>query len=119
MDSARFTRRARLCAKADFRQVFAQSVKSADSWFTVLARPNALGFPRLGMAVSRKAARSAVIRSRIKRVIRESFRQRQQALGGLDIVVIARPDLQAQGNPALFAALQRHWTRLLRQCAAS
>lgn len=119
MSSARFPRRARLSAKVDFRQVFARPFKSGDSFFTVLARPNALGFPRLGMAISRKAARSAVIRNRIKRVIRESFRHCQPALDGLDIVVIARPKLETQDNPALFASLRRHWTRLLRQCAAS
>ena len=41
---------------------------------TVLATPNQLQHPRLGLAISRKVARSAVGRNRIKRVVRESYR---------------------------------------------
>ena len=117
MDSARFSRRARLSSKADFRNVFARPVKSGDPYFTVLARPNTMGFPRLGLAISRKSAPSAVVRNRIKRIIRESFRQRQRALGGLDLVVIGQPKVGAQANGVLFTSLQRHWGRLKRRCA--
>jgi len=117
VDSARFSRRARLSSKADFRNVFAQPVKSGDPYFTVLARPNTLGFPRLGLAISRKSAPSAVVRNRIKRIIRESFRHHQPALGGLDLVVIGQPKVGTQANEVLFTSLQRHWGRLRRRCA--
>ena len=117
MDSARFSRRARLSNKADFSHVFAQPVKSGDPYFTVLARPNSLGFPRLGLAISRKSAPSAVVRNRIKRIIRESFRYHQHALGGLDLVVIGQPKIGTQANAVLFTSLQRHWDRLRRRCA--
>jgi ribonuclease P protein component len=119
VNSARFTRRARLSSKADFRKVFAQPVKSGDSCFTVLARPNTLGFARLGLAISRKSAQSAVVRNRIKRVIRESFRHHQGELGSLDIVVIGQRQLGKHGNAVLFASLQRHWARLIQRCALS
>lgn len=119
MGSARFTRRARLANQTDFAYVFAEPVKSSDLCFTVLARSNTLGFPRLGLAVSRKAAKSAVARNRIKRVIRESFRHHQPVLGGIDIVVIGRANLAKQPNAALFASLERHWARLARACVTS
>jgi ribonuclease P protein component len=119
VNSARFARRARLSNKADFRKVFARPVKSGDPYFTVLARSNTLGFPRLGLAISRKSAPSAVVRNRIKRVIRESFRHHQHALGSLDIVVIGQPQLGVHSNAVLFACLQRHWARLIQRCATS
>ena len=113
MKNARLLRRARLSNKADYRNVFAQAEASRDAFFTVLARPNQLAFPRLGLAISRKAAKSAVARNRIKRIVRNSFRQRQQDLRGIDIVVIGRIGLETCSNARLFDSLDKHWARLI------
>ncbi len=116
---ARFPRCARLTGQQAFARVFARPVKSSDRCFTVLAHPNALAYPRLGLAVSRKVSKSAVMRNRIKRVIRESFRHHQDSLRGLDCVVLARAAAAQQDNAVLAAALQRHWRRLVSTCAPS
>ena len=118
-DGARFPRRARLTGRNAFAHVFAQPVKSSDRYFTVLARPNPLGYPRLGLAISRKVAKSAVVRNRLKRIARESFRHQQAWLGGLDCVVMGRTGLTAADNAVLFASLERHWCRLAQSCAPS
>ncbi|MFO1422986.1 MAG: ribonuclease P protein component [Candidatus Competibacteraceae bacterium] len=118
-DGARFPRRARLTGRNAFAHVFAQPVKSGDRYFTVLARPNALAYPRLGLAVSRKVAKSAVARNRIKRIARDSFRHHQAWLGGLDCVVMGRVGLTEPDNAVLFASLRRHWRRLAQSCAPS
>ena len=118
-DGARFPRRARLTGRNAFAHVFAQPVKSSDRYFTVLARPNPLGYPRLGLAISRKVAKSAAARNRLKRIARESFRHHQLWLGGLDCVVMGRAGLTEPDNAVLFAALQRHWRRLAQSCAPS
>ncbi|MCP5421222.1 MAG: ribonuclease P protein component [Gammaproteobacteria bacterium] len=112
MMSASFGRRARLTHKADYQHVFAQSNRSGDRYFTVLARRNELGYPRLGLAVSRKVAKSAVIRNRVKRIVRESFRHAQEQLNSFDVVVIGRPQTGTCSNEALFASLRQHWARL-------
>jgi ribonuclease P protein component len=117
--NARFEQRARLSTKADFQNVFAQPVKSGDPYLTVLARRNKLGFPRLGLAISRKSAKTAVARNRIKRVIRESFRHHQHELGGADYVVIGRASLSGYGNAIFNDSLKRHWVRLAKRCANS
>ena len=44
---------------------------------------------RLGLIVSKKVGK-AVVRNRVKRSLRESFRLQKSAYAGLDIVVIAR-----------------------------
>ena len=117
---ASFPRRVRLTGRNAFAGVFAQPVKSGDRYFTVLARANALSHPRLGLAISRKVARSAVVRNRIKRVVRESFRRHQPQIGGFDCVVMGRPGITAlQDNAVLSAALHRHWQKLVRLCGPS
>ena len=117
VSDARFRRQARLNNKADFRRVFEQPEKSADDCFSVLGRSNQLGFPRLGLAISRKSSKSAVVRNSIRRVIRESFRHHQQKLGGIDVVVIGRKNLKGRGNATLLDSLRKHWLRLVRRCA--
>jgi ribonuclease P protein component len=91
----------------------------SNRWLTVLATPNQLQHPRLGLAISRKVARTAVARNRIKRVIRESYRHWQQRLGVLDIVVLGRSGIAGRSKRDLNAAVEKLWIELIKQCAGS
>jgi ribonuclease P protein component len=83
--------------------------------FQVTACHNALGFPRLGLAVAARAVGNAVARNRIRRLVREAFRHRQQDLPALDLVVAARPRARTASNADLRADLER----LLLQIASA
>jgi len=88
---------------------------SRDGLFRVLSRPNGLSYSRLGLAVSRRVCREAAGRNRLKRVVRESFREHQCQLSGAaaqDIVVLPTPLAATISNPALFASLHKHWRQL-------
>jgi ribonuclease P protein component len=85
----------------------------------VLARPNAEGPARLGLAIARKCARRAVDRNRLKRLVRESFRSQGLSLWGLDLVVMCRRDGVAAENAQLLASLASHWARIRKQLCAS
>lgn len=105
----------RLLTATDYKRVFEQPVRSADRYFTVLARPASSVQPaRLGLAVAKKHVKRAVDRNRLKRLIRESFRQHQQHLTGLDLVVLIKPGVQLAPNRDLLSALAKHWRRLER-----
>ena len=85
-----FPRASRLTDKPQFDAVHRQGQRSSDALFMVITRPNEAGRARLGLAVGVKAAGNAVQRNRIKRLVRESFRHRQQDLPPVDLVVNAR-----------------------------
>ena len=85
----------------------------------MLANSNSIDQPRLGLAISRKVARNAVARNRIKRVIRESFRHWQTRLDTLDIVILGRAGVSTQPNHVLNAAVEKLWTQLIEKCAGS
>ena len=89
---------------------------SSDHCFKILARLNTEHHSRLGMAVSRQVDRRAAGRNRIKRIIRESFRNwaGSRALH-LDIVVLPRRESATICNSRLNDSLTRHWSRLERQ----
>jgi len=106
----------RLGTPADFKKVFANPVKSTDRYFTVLATPNHLSYPRLGLAIAKKTIRKAVARNRIKRTARESFRLQRQTIANIDFVVLARGDAADAPILILRKSLEKHWLKLVERC---
>ena len=86
-------RDARLVHKADFDRVFADNQRARTSYVMVMARPNQAGYPRLGMVIAKRLLARSVDRNRVKRCVRESFRQVLPELPACDFVVrlIAKP----------------------------
>ena len=91
--------------------MFEKATRSRDKLFTVLCRHNDGRAARLGLAISKKHCRMATARNRIKRIIRESFREHQAELAGLDIVVMNQPAASAAANAEMFRSLAQHWRR--------
>jgi ribonuclease P protein component len=93
---------------SEFAAVYEARTRESRGPLTVYALPNALGFPRLGMSVSRKVG-TAVRRNRIRRLVRESFRLLQHDLPqGYDLVVVVRPH-----EPLILAEYQKLLTGML------
>jgi len=89
-------KRSRLTRSSDFQRVYRQGSSTA-SRFLVLhyfAQPAGPAVePRLGLSVSKKLG-GAVVRNRVKRLLRETFRECAERLpGNYDYVLIARPQL--------------------------
>jgi len=97
----RFPKRNRLLTAGQFRAVMQDARKWKGPGFTLMVRKNGLDHPRIGFAVSRKCARNAVVRNRIKRVVRECFRTEGRCLGGVDIVFVGYHGLGERNNAEL------------------
>ena len=67
-------------------------------------RPNGLAFARIAQVLPKKMAKRAVDRSRLRRLIRESFRLRQAAWSGYDCVFRLREAFERDRDYARLAA---------------
>ena len=105
----------RLAHSYEFDAVFDQNKARVNSTsLLLLAKPNTLGFNRLGMIVSKKSIPKSVNRSKVKRRIRETFRKAVSvSITGWDIVVVTRPKINSQRD--LTGYLQDSFTALAEQ----
>ena len=86
--SASFPRSHRLLNADEFTAVLRHSdVNKSAGPLRIRARKNRMRDARLGLVVGKKGNRTAVRRNRIKRLVRDLFRQQSRTLGGYDIVV--------------------------------
>jgi ribonuclease P protein component len=79
--TARYPRSARVRVRAEFDTVFARGHRAATPMLALHYLPDDRP-ARLGFAVSRKVDTRAVIRNRIKRVLRDYFRRHRATLAG-------------------------------------
>ena len=111
--NARFPRSARVRARADFDRIFEHGRRQATPRLAL--HWHAVDTPaRLGLAVSRKVDPHAVGRNRIKRILRDVFRQHREQLAAGDYVVVAR----VAARDATHEQLERHFLDLLRRLGA-
>ena len=86
-----FPRSHRLAHAREFAAVYNARCRKNQGPLVVHGRPNGLGHSRLGLSVSKRVG-SAVVRNRVKRLVREAFRRMGGDFPtGYDLVVAVRP----------------------------
>ena len=109
-----FRKSSRLLNSHDFKCVFEDAVyKVSHRHCLILARPNELDHPRLGLVIAKKNIRLAVQRNRVKRSIRETFRLKQHKLPNIDAIVLARSQLDTLSDKELHALFTKNWVRMI------
>ncbi len=106
-----FPHAVRIVRTSDYRMLYKTGRKIYSERFVLFIRENGLGRHRLGITVSRKVG-GAVVRNRIKRLLREIFRKSYGEIPKqLDIVVNVKADCAGAGYNDLriefLAAVQR------------
>ncbi len=80
----------RLRKNAQFSDVYRTHSSFADKRLVMYIRNNGESFNRVGVSVSKKVGNS-VVRHRIKRLVKEAFRNSEELFNsGLDIVFVAK-----------------------------
>jgi ribonuclease P protein component len=107
-----YPREARLLRPQDFTALRGVSKRISLRYFSCEYRLTDAPTARLGMAVSRRVSKLAVVRNRIRRQIRESFRLQRARLPHCDLLVIARTLCAETDSKILRVELEQLWNRL-------
>jgi ribonuclease P protein component len=117
-ESFHFRQRHRLSHAREFAAAFEAKVRKTRGPITIFTLPNELGHCRLGLSVGSRVG-NAVMRNRIKRLLREAFRLEQHelaAIGGYDLVVSVRP--HAGGRTLPLPQYRKMMVELVREADA-
>ena len=110
--SHKFPKTARLLNAHDYSQVFENcSIRAGSTAGTVLALPASDNRSRLGIIVAKKNVRLATDRNRIKRLVREYFRNHPLS-SSMNLVFMAKRGAGALSNADVLGDLDRLWRKL-------
>ena len=86
-----FPKKKRLVSNRQFKAVLARGRRLSNGLLTLYMAENDCGYPRLGVSVG-KSHGNAVVRNRLKRLLREAFRQSQEQIpAGFDYLLMIHP----------------------------
>ncbi len=86
-----FPKNKRLLTDEQFKAVLNRRLSAADGLLKLFVAENDCGYPRLGVSVG-KAYGGAVVRNRLKRLVREAFRlSRERIPADFDYLVMISP----------------------------
>ena len=89
----------------DFQSIYKKGKSQANRYLVMYLSENSIGRNRVGISVSKKVGNS-VIRHRLTRLVRESYRLHENMFNsGLDIVVIVRITAKNAGYHDIESAL--------------
>lgn len=114
MGPAGFPKGVRLRKRSEFLRIQGAGLKVPTPHFLGLVQKSSAP-TRLGITVSAKVG-IAVVRNRIRRVVREWFRSRRMSLApGWDVVVVARTQAAQADAAALRGSLEALWVELQKR----
>jgi ribonuclease P protein component len=88
MSKLTLPKKKRLASNRQFKMVIDQGHRMSDRALAIYVAANSCGYPRLGVSVGRSCG-DAVVRNRLKRLIREAFRLSQDQIAqSFDYVVM-------------------------------
>ena len=110
--SHKFPKSARLLNAHDYSKVFNNcSIRAGSVAGSVIALPTSDNRSRLGIIVAKKNVRLATDRNRIKRLVRDYFRNHPLS-ASMSLVFVAKKGADALCNADILSDLDRLWRKL-------
>ncbi|SJZ89389.1 ribonuclease P protein component [Garciella nitratireducens DSM 15102] len=95
----------------EFKKIYREGKSYVNGLLVIYYLPNQKNYNKLGLSVSKKVGNS-VIRNRVKRRIRESYRLNEEKIKkGYDMVIISR----VKANQADFQSIEKALIHLLKK----
>lgn len=111
-----FKKTERIRKRSDYLRLFKEGKRIHGDCFVVNYLENSLGNTRLGITVSKKVG-CAVIRNRIKRLVREYFRlNKARITGAYDMNIVARPGIADFSTQKINQALEQIYSEISKDC---
>jgi ribonuclease P protein component len=111
-----FTSKSKLRTDEDFAKIFSNTdnltKKIKSQYLSLIFRPNELSYPRIGISISKKNIAKATSRNRLRRIVRESFRQKQHLIGNFDIILIAYKNADQLTNKSWCTMINQELAKL-------
>lgn len=107
-----FPRELRLLTPSQFQNVFSQAARFHSKNLTIFARKNNEVSARLGFAITKKNIKLACQRNRIKRIVRESFRQNQHQLHPVDFVILSKKNTDQLQSEQINQQIEQLWRKI-------
>lgn len=89
-----FRRKNRILTSTQFRGIFTTAKRLHFGRFAFYVVANNSNIARLGVIVAKRYQKKAVHRNKVKRLIRECFRQQQHLLLGVDVLVMLKQGVE-------------------------
>ena len=105
----------RLTARKDFAGVFKQGKTVEHDFFFIKFRPNGLARARVGIVVSAKVSKKAVVRNKIRRIVSQAL-AKPEILGlSKDLAVIVSPSIVGKRPKEIKGALEQAIKKITSQ----
>lgn len=105
-----FPKHRRLVSNRQFKAVLDCNLRVSNGLLALFIAENDCGYARLGVSVG-KSCGGAVVRNRLKRLLREVFRQSQNKVpAGFDYLVMISPKSARASDPEAFKEAVRRLT---------
>ena len=105
----------RLKSPNDYRRVYQTKQWGGSSHHTFNVNPlDQPSLSSLGVTVSKKVSKLAVVRNKIKRQVKEFYRYRQNELLNTELVITAKPSCASASNKERGQSLTDLWVKILK-----
>lgn len=110
-----FKKENRLKKNKDFNAVFKERKFFRLSFFLFGFKKNDLEYSRFGIIVNKKISKQAVLRNRIKRIIREVVRKKiDEIKKGYDIVIIPSKEIKEKTFQEIESAIEKSFKKIMK-----